>query len=336
MVFGITATSLESIIEDKESAYNDLDLVIKGKNRTIHAMERNSSLYKCQKLLCDKVLENYKLPVCVKGFVKGKSYKDFLENHIGQEYYLRIDIKDFFGSISKSDIEPFLVNYFLSFHNDKEATSLVVADIIEMCTLADVLPQGAVTSPIISNIVFSRLDQRITKYCQKIGVRYTRYADDLLFSSDSFDFSDKDWFFKRIQSILLSQSFEINHRKTRYANEEISLNGFVINEEMRLSRKRLSEIVAILRFCEDTVNVELIKDKKWNALLRSLNRYTLPYRKNAFSSPYQLLQFLLGYRAFLLSWIEPKSVSQNQKRIHKLIKRLEKSVKLISSNLYST
>ena len=84
--------------------------------------------------------------------------------------------------------------------------------------------QGAITSPAISNIIFRSLDIRIEKYCEKIGVHYTRYADDMLFSSES-SYIHSYKFTNAIQAIISDKGFYLNRKKTLKCENEISLNG---------------------------------------------------------------------------------------------------------------
>ena len=113
-----------------------------------------------------------------------------------------MDIKDFFPSIT-SEIIKDTFSHLLSFDTDEEKEKILEL-ISEICTYEGVLPQGVPTSPVISNIVMTRIDQRITKYCQILGITYTRYADDMLFSSNMFDFKTKKWFIKK-SSLFLHQ-----------------------------------------------------------------------------------------------------------------------------------
>lgn len=107
--------------------------------------------------------------------------------------------------------------------------------------------QGTITAPAVSNIVFRSMDIRIERYCSKYHVRYTRYADDLLFSSESEKLVKKN-FIMGIAKILRSGGFELNYNKVIRSKSYISLNGFVISDTVTLSRKKLSDINRALFF----------------------------------------------------------------------------------------
>lgn len=167
-------------------------------------------VYKCyQQFTMDilKILKfnltNIYLPHnCAHGFIHGKNTRSNALVHLGKKHLLSIDIKDFFESIGKKQvIEAFKSLGF------KENIALELGTI---CTLEDKLVQGFPTSPIIANIVCSRMDDEIQKICIINGANYTRYADDISISSNE-NFTQ----INEIDSILKSYQFELNDLKTK-------------------------------------------------------------------------------------------------------------------------
>lgn len=320
-----------NIVSNKE--YKTFYIPKKNGLRTIAYLEKNHVLYLLQKNLLKKVFFNEPLPVCVKGFIKNESYKSFLDSHVGSKYFLRVDIHDFFGSIKKNTIENMLTSIVLISDTDKK--SEIISMISEIVTLNDYLPQGACTSPTVSNLCFVPLDQRITKYCQKLGVKYTRYADDLLFSSDNFNFSEKKWFLRKIRKILRTQNLKLNYSKIKFSKEELNINGFVIgNSCIRISRKRCSDLKRILYSINQ--NKDLIRTNPDDAL-GVINSTKLLYRNledNPFLDYYRILQFINGYRSFLISWLDSWSSDEsNQKELKRLINKCEKTVDMIYASI---
>ena len=127
---------------------------------------------------------------------------------------------------------------FVRADNDTEKGQILRL-IVDLVTLDGCLPQGAVTSPAVSNLVFARFDQRILKYCQALDIRYTRYADDLLFSQkqqghNGLPALSRPWFLKKMRYILRSSGFSLNDEKLRRSDGELALNGFVIGSTLRL------------------------------------------------------------------------------------------------------
>lgn len=318
---GTLESDLQEAIVQKDAAYEEFDIPKQnGGVRKICAAKKESALFRIQKNFQSFYLKQIVIPVCVKGFCIGGSYNSYLEEHCGNSYFLRIDIKDFFPSISgahvKKAFEPLI-------RAEKEERDWILNSLVEILTYDDKLPQGAVTSPFVSNLVFARLDQRILKYCQSLGVRYSRYADDLLFSENNPQgrILSKRWFLKKIRYILSSENYQLNYSKIKRSSDEISLNGFVVGTTVRLSRKRFTDIAAVISCCEKNLP---FTDRGAN-LLFEVNKLPLKYRdlcRYPFGTIHNLSQYLIGYRAYLIGW-SYNTAAQTQKRIAKVIRNIE-------------
>ncbi|MFJ8088872.1 reverse transcriptase family protein [Lysinibacillus sp. NPDC095746] len=230
------------VIEDivvTANVYQNFTIKVNGKNRDISAINSNTKLYHLQRKLLKNFLNNIPLPNCVCGFVEGKSYLDFLKPHCGKKYYIRLDIKNFFNSIKSINIAKVLDEYIQL--ENQEQKQQVIKDICKIVTLNDSLPQGAVTSPQLSNIFFRRLDIRIRNYCRKFKVEYTRYADDMLFSSME-ESLHQDFFVNKISKIVKDINLNINKKKVIKSKNKIILNGYVISDKISLSRNKMKKI----------------------------------------------------------------------------------------------
>lgn len=306
--------------------YKSFDIPKKNSKRTINYLEKNSKLFSLQKQLNENYLSKFNLPVCVKGFQIGESYVSYLREHIGSRHFLRIDIAEFFPSIT-SEIIKQECSCFIKCKS-KEDKEQILDLICDVTTLDDKLPQGASTSPMLSNIVMARIDQRILKYCQVFNIKYTRYADDMLFSSNSFNF-EKKWFVKKIKYIVGTNGFKLNYSKLKMGNDELSLNGYVISEQgLRLSRNRLSDIRHILAFSK--LNYGKAKDNE-DTFINEINKIELKHRDLSiypFKTIFQFTQYLCGYRAFLISFIDENDESIFQCNLKKLITKIEKNILL--------
>lgn len=349
-VLEIQKPSLEKLRTKKQEWYRCFEIPKKGGERTICALtkgENGRKLERLQKNLLCRFLGKIPIAVCAKGFVKGESYQSFLEPHMGNRYFLRLDIRDFFGSFSRESVRKGLKEFV-----EDEAALDTVCD---LCTWEDVLPQGAVTSPVLSNILFRRTDQRILKYCQAIAERcrrngyhgktvrdqerdsrgwntvcYTRYADDMLFSSDFFDFSKEAYFIKMISRILKEHGFELNRGKTAVSQGRIVLNGYVVEKSVWLSRKKLRDLKRILYFFKrkDSQVYSIDKDKVRETFcsLKELNEFIkkdCPDRKS-FGSCRELEDYLAGCRSWLIAVLRIKAEdAKKQKNLKKLQGRTE-------------
>ncbi len=322
------STTQRTIVKDN---YKQFYIPKKNGVRVITHLPKEDPLSELQyKLLAN--FQSHPLPLSAKGFVRGESYISYLSPHVGSNYFLRLDIKDFFNSLTKTHVHNSLTELF-SFRNTSEETKVLnlVWDIV---SYQDHIPQGVPTSPMLSNLIMARIDQRILKYCQIFDVNYTRYADDLLFSSSKFDFTTKHWFTKKIKYILHSVALSINYSKTKISKNEISLNGYIISKQgLRLSRTRLSDLRHIISACESTLHTG--QPASCSTLTETLNTLPLKHRdlkSNPFQNLFQIIQYLCGYRAFLLSWLDNDVIdSLFKRRLLKLINKTEQCIRKLSN-----
>lgn len=310
-----TPDEVVRVLANLNDAYRSFQIPKADGSRTIQAIDRESRLYHIQQSLYKNFLNTIPLPTPVTGFLQGSSYMDFLLPHIGREYFMRVDLSDFFGSITIDMARACFREFFPE--NDSESLEIFLS----LCTHDGGLPQGAVTSPSISNIIFRRLDQRILKYCQSFDalyrngqklseeIRYTRYADDLLFSSTRLDFSENAFFLGMIKSILASGGFQINQHKLKYGCRQISLSGFVVSDDVHLSRKRLYSINKLIHFFGKTphysdkkyrIRGTIFANPNWLGDINALNLSDRAGTVRRFSSVEAFLDYLCGYRSFLL------------------------------------
>lgn len=321
-------------LEAKEGSYSQFRIPKKSGTRTISAINKTSNLYGLQCNLYNNFFSKIPVPSCVKGFVKRSGYLEYLFDHTvdsPDSFFLRIDIKDFFDTITSDLIKSCLSEYI--------GLEEEIKIIVDICTLNDKLPQGAVTSPSLSNLVMRRLDQRITLYCQCLNITYTRYADDLLFSSEVFNFYERKWFVKRIKDILAVCNFKINYNKIKFGKEEIAFNGYVINENINLSRKKLHNLTTILYYFNKNkgqfdkkyrVDGQLFIDPQW---LAKLNTFLLANTNIQFIDANKLRDYFIGYRAFLISCF-PYACETKREQYSKKIKHIEDVVEKINQYFY--
>lgn len=112
------------------------------------------------------------------GFVRGRSIVDNARPHVGQGVVINLDLQDFFPSLTAARVEAL----FRALGWDSEAARILTA----ICTLDGVLPQGAPTSPALSNLACLKLDARLAALARRYGGAYTRYADDITLSFPAF------------------------------------------------------------------------------------------------------------------------------------------------------
>ncbi len=145
----------------------------------------------------------YEAPDHVHGFVRGRSTVSNARQHLGKACVLRVDLEDFFPSISAAMIKASL---------QAQGYEEKAADIaVSIVTIAGKLPIGLSTSPFLSNLVFLSTDRSLAEYAQSEGLSFTRYVDDLTFSGEITDRHSAD-----IGRILDDAGWSVNTRKTAF------------------------------------------------------------------------------------------------------------------------
>jgi RNA-directed DNA polymerase len=188
-----------------------------------------------------QAIYEFHIPTCVNGFVpkSNKLYRSIVTNakpHIGKRNILTLDIKDYFTSIRANRIKK-LIN---SWDIDNEISSALAL----LCTFEGCLPMGAPTSPILANLCSYELDLKLMRFCAQNQVTYTRYADDLTFSSDLF-FSEE--FIQLIINVIEECGFEVNYKKLRRIgrNRKQKITGIIVNQKLSVERKLKKKLRAI-------------------------------------------------------------------------------------------
>lgn len=203
-------------------------------------------------------------------FLTGRNSVTNAMQHIGYQYCLQLDIKDFFDSITSKSVKGII--------ND---------DICELVFIKGALKQGLPTSPIVSNIAFIPVDRAILSFVKDLdeNIVYTRYADDSTFSFNDIRF--KQVIYKRIVKILDKFGFKINNKKTKFqksVNGNIIITGVAVNEKgvfsTRKTKRKLRAIehqykigVEFLVKIIEEISCRENDDKKSISILRFLNNY---------------------------------------------------------------
>ncbi len=186
----------------------------------------------------------------VTGFVTNRSIVSNASFHTNKKYVYNIDLEDFFTSISfyrvravLAKVKPFQLEY--------DIANIIAA----LCCDNDCLPQGAPTSPVLSNVVCMRLDARIYTLSKEVGFTYSRYADDITISSNRNIYTEK--FKKNLFNIIKEEGFSLNKKKERlqrynvkeegkFIKERQQVTGIIVNKKTNVSRSVIRNIQAIL------------------------------------------------------------------------------------------
>lgn len=175
-----------------------------------------------------------------KAFVPGKNLRDNARFHRNTNIVVALDLHDFFGSIKESQV----YEVFSKMGYKKT----VVVFLTQLCTLGRCLPQGAPTSPMLSNMVFYDLDQRLFHYCRLRNIRYTRYADDLTFSGE---YIDVDRLVKYVRMLVGTKRFKLNDEKTKVMRKGACqmVTGVVVNKILQTPKKYRKKVRQEIYYC---------------------------------------------------------------------------------------
>jgi hypothetical protein len=176
------------------------------------------------------------------GFKRERSIITNARWHSNRRYVFNVDIKDFFGSINFGRVR----GYFIADKNF-QLPAKVATVLAQIACFENALPQGSPCSPIISNLIGHIVDIRIAKLAERVGCTYTRYADDLTFSTNKVTFPDQiatrilgnahSWRpGDELSRLMENCGFELNPTKTRmqYRDSRQEVTGLVVNRKINI------------------------------------------------------------------------------------------------------
>jgi len=214
----------------------------RGGTRTISAPEHPIKFLQQQFLrVCTALFPRHK---CAHGFEPGRSPATHASHHVRKNWVWTIDIKDFFPSIHWGRVRGMLRVYPI------EASDPVARALANLTTYDGSLPQGAPTSPILSNLICRQLDSRLFQWARDNGYAYTRYADDLTFSTNRDAFPKDDRAF--IKEVVEDEGFSVNPRKERLMprHGRQMVTGLIVNEKVNVPREFIGGLRALLHNVE--------------------------------------------------------------------------------------
>lgn len=214
-----------------------------GKRKLLIPPKSTDNVQKKLNLILQQI---YKPPLPVHAFIK--SEKDDIRNiisnakqHERKAIVINVDIENFFDSINFGRIRGLFISKPFEI-DDKIATKLA-----QLISYDNKLPQGSATSPIISNFICKKMDHNFIKFAKQNSLTYTRYADDITFSTYNKNINT-DQILLDVEDILLLNGFNLNPLKTRVqcSNQSQVVTGLKVNEKVNLNRKFVRQIRSML------------------------------------------------------------------------------------------
>ena len=287
LFLGVSPELIEKLHNQSDKNYRSFKIEKKdGKSRKIETPK--TFLKVIQWWILDNILAKIDLPDQVFGFVQGKCIRDNAAFHQGANHILSVDISNFFPSIKFKQV----VKVFESINYSASVSRFLA----KLCCLNGSVPQGAPTSPTLANLVVREMDYELIEFAKNENFKYSRYADDMTFSS--IEKIDIDFVLK-IQKIIQKYGFSLNKKKTRFAGSgyRMEITGVVINKILQPKRKWRKQIRANLH------NLSL----KNRITRRELSR-------------------LYGLRGFIVQYPESKQLTKYKFEIDKILKEKKDSV----------
>ena len=197
----------------------------------------------------------YTPSVSAMGFAPGKSVVDNAKMHLGHNYVLNLDLKDFFPSIREARVAARLQYPPFNF------TEKMAKTIAGLCAIRIedeegkedfVLPQGAPTSPLLTNAICDSMDYKLRRLASKYGLHYSRYADDMTFSSMHSVLDLNGEVVTKIKEIVCQQGFTINDTKTRLQKRgrKQEVTGLTVNDRVNVAHQYIHDLRCILHIWE--------------------------------------------------------------------------------------
>jgi RNA-directed DNA polymerase len=275
-LFGMQKNILASIVSKSSSFYYNFEIPKRnGGSRKISAPY--PVLLDAQRWIYENILIQQPLHESSKGFVKNVSIVDNAKEHLNQKYLLKMDVENFFPSIK--------INRIISIFRNLGYTKKISYYLASICCSNNELPQGAATSPTLSNIIAKRLDYRLNGFANKFELKYTRYADDFTFSGEVLPVR----LIRYIEKIVKEEGFVINSSKTKLLSDKKQkiVTGISISSgKLTIPKKKKREV---------RQNIYHVLTKGLFAHQKHINSHDPIY-----------LERLLGYLYFWYS-VEPKN-----------------------------
>ena len=227
-----------------------------GGERQISTPHRDLQI--CQEWILNHILEKIPVHDAVHGFVKKRNTLSNAQVHVKQDVVINTDLEDFFPSITFPRVRgmfeavgysPAVATILALLCTEAPRRTVTYAGTIYHVAIGErALPQGACTSPAISNHIAYRLDHRLSGIADKLGWKYTRYADDLSFSTSGESANQLAYLMARIRHIVDDEGFSVNEKKTRVQrrNSCQSVTGVVVNDKPNVPRKLRRRLRSIL------------------------------------------------------------------------------------------
>lgn len=229
----------------RQNLYHEFDIPKKS-GGVRHITAPAGMLKDVQRCISTLLSQLYRPSEAVHGFTLGRSVLTNANCHLGRNYVLNIDLKDFFPSVTLSMIIGSLMQLGFSKEVSRYIAVVCTKSIIGEEKTLDVLVQGSPASPVLANIACTHMDYALSSLAERFNLIYSRYADDMTFSSDHSVYARGSEFLSELEQVVENHGFTMNGKKTRLlrkgARQEVT--GLTVGEKANVSRRYLKNLRA--------------------------------------------------------------------------------------------
>jgi len=274
-------------LKNIDTLYKSFEIPKKSGGKRI-ILAPNNSLKIIQRCLALLLQAGYQPTQSVNGFVTERSVVTNATIHANKKFVLNIDLENFFPTISHGRVQTVLQLKPLSLQ------PTIAGYIAKLACYEGNLPQGAPTSPVLSNLICQRLDSRIEALVKSHKIAYTRYADDLTFSCDE---PFQNGFLNHLDQIIQEEGFTLNMQKVRLQlrNNRQEVTGLTVNDKVNVSRKYLGEVRALHNW--ETLGYEAAQQKflqSYKPRISAKKKKRQPQLRNVLSGKINYLKMVRG------------------------------------------
>ena len=247
-------------VKDRKTYYQELTVPKRtGGNRTIHAVRE--PLRWLQRTALEKLEAEFKPSFYAHGFTKKHSILTNASYHQRKKLIIKFDIKDFFPTINFGRVLGLFKG--APFHFGHTA-ALTLAHISCIEGKTSFLPQGGAMSPYVANMLCRRMDKRMSELASEHKCSFTRYADDLTFSTNDVNKFSPEKFIDLVYKIILEEGFEPNILKTKIMTKRDRqvVTGIIVNDGYNVNREYVRGLRSILRNCKKNgIASQIVREK---------------------------------------------------------------------------
>lgn len=233
---------LQRIAENRDLYYRDYKIKKRSGGLRAICMPKEP-LAQLQQFILETILREIPVDAHAFAYRPGVGIRDCAVPHLWQNVLIHADIKDFFHSVREDMV-------FKALLRETGYSNSLVRFLSRVCCYRDYLPQGACTSPALSNIVFKPCDEALAAMARRLGLEYTRYSDDLYFSGGRG--VDAEAAVKELRQILADHGFCLNTGKTKVSGRQQRqcVVGVVVNRKLQVTRQYRRDLLQELYYVE--------------------------------------------------------------------------------------